>query len=134
PELEPDEPSGGAVAPATPHPAPLPRRTLPRSHPRQEPSALAAHAGICAGGRPQGRSLPRSTPVNTGTRRSLAIARLDRAVGSIGLDRRIAESCLTRSSGVAARRRVWRSPRRALALRRPRPARRAVPALPVALI
>jgi len=25
--------------------------------------------------------------VNTGTRRSLAIARLDRAVGSIGLDR-----------------------------------------------
>ena len=27
---------------------------------RQEPSALAAHAGICAGGRPQGRSLPRS--------------------------------------------------------------------------
>jgi len=28
--------------------------------PRQEPSALAAHAGICAGGRPQGRSLPRS--------------------------------------------------------------------------
>src|SRR5690242_5394458 len=29
----------------------------------------------------------RPTPVNTGTRRSLAIARLDRAVGSIGLDR-----------------------------------------------
>jgi hypothetical protein len=28
--------------------------------PRQEPSALAAHAGICAGGRPQGRSLPRT--------------------------------------------------------------------------
>ena len=27
---------------------------------RQEPSALAAHAGICAGGRPQGRSLPRT--------------------------------------------------------------------------
>jgi len=46
--------------PPPPHPAPLPRRALPRSHPRQEPSALAAHAGICAGGRPQGRSLPRS--------------------------------------------------------------------------
>ncbi len=59
PELEPDEPPRDAVAPATPHPAPLPGRTLPRSHPRQEPSALAAHAGICAGGRPQGRSLPR---------------------------------------------------------------------------
>jgi hypothetical protein len=39
---------------------PLPRRTLSRSHLRQEPSALAAHAGICAGGRPQGRSPPRS--------------------------------------------------------------------------
>ena len=62
PELEPDEPPRDAVAPATPHPAPLPGRTLPRSHPRQEPSALAAHAGICAGGRPQGLSLPRSTP------------------------------------------------------------------------
>src|SRR5262249_49402233 len=60
PKLEPDKPSRGPVAPATPHPAPLPRRALPRSHPRQEPSALAAHAGICAGGRPQGRSLPRS--------------------------------------------------------------------------
>ena len=39
--------------------ASLPRRALWRSYPRQEPSALAAHAGICAGGRPQGRSLPR---------------------------------------------------------------------------
>jgi hypothetical protein len=28
---------------------PLPRRTLRRSHPRQEPSALAAHAAISAG-------------------------------------------------------------------------------------
>ena len=27
--------------------------------PRQEPSAVVPHAGICAGGRPQGRSLPR---------------------------------------------------------------------------
>src|ERR1043165_5622988 len=44
----------------------LPGRTLPRSHPRQEPSALAAHAGICAGSRPQWRSLPRSAPVSAG--------------------------------------------------------------------
>ena len=39
---------------------PWPERAIRRPHPRQEPSALAAHAGICAGGRRQGRSLPRS--------------------------------------------------------------------------
>ncbi len=33
--------------------APLPQRALRRPHPRQEPSALTGHAGICAGGRPQ---------------------------------------------------------------------------------
>jgi RNA-directed DNA polymerase len=42
-------------------PAPLARATLRRHDPRQEPSALDAHAGICAGGRRQRRSLPRST-------------------------------------------------------------------------
>jgi hypothetical protein len=49
------------MATTRPRKTPLPRRTLPRPYPRQEPSALAAHAGICAGGRPQGRSLPRSS-------------------------------------------------------------------------
>ncbi len=34
-------------------------RPVRRPYPRQEPSALAVLAGICAGGRPQGRSLPR---------------------------------------------------------------------------
>ena len=29
-----------------------------RSYPRQEPSAVIPHAGICAGGGPQGRFLP----------------------------------------------------------------------------
>ena len=43
------------LPPARPMP---PDRALQRSHPRQEPSALAVHAGICAGGRPKGRSLP----------------------------------------------------------------------------
>jgi RNA-directed DNA polymerase len=33
-------------------PAPLARRAIRRSYPSQEPSALAAHAGICAGGGP----------------------------------------------------------------------------------
>ena len=37
---------------------PWPRRPLPRQNPREEPSALDAHAGICAGGRQQWRSLP----------------------------------------------------------------------------
>ncbi len=39
--------------------ASLARAALRRHDPRQEPSALDAHAGICAGGRPRGRSLPR---------------------------------------------------------------------------
>jgi hypothetical protein len=33
------------------------------SDPRQEPSAVIPHVGVCAGGRPQGRSLPRPSPV-----------------------------------------------------------------------
>ena len=45
--------------PSTRIPAPTPLRALRRPHPRQEPSAVVPLAGICAGGRPQGRSLPR---------------------------------------------------------------------------
>jgi len=40
-------------------PASLPGGALRRQNLRQEPSAVVPHAGICAGGRPQGRSLPR---------------------------------------------------------------------------
>ena len=36
------------------------------THPRQEPSAVIPHAGICAGGRPQGRSLPRPSGPESG--------------------------------------------------------------------
>jgi RNA-directed DNA polymerase len=43
--------------PRTMHPYPDAR--FAATHPRQEPSAVIPHAGICAGGRPQGRSLPR---------------------------------------------------------------------------
>jgi RNA-directed DNA polymerase len=45
------------MAPTRPRDPPLARRAIRRSHPRQEPSALAAHAGICAGAKPAGRSL-----------------------------------------------------------------------------
>ena len=38
---------------------PFPEARFAASHPWQEPSAVIPHAGICAGGRPQGRSLPR---------------------------------------------------------------------------
>jgi hypothetical protein len=45
-----DAQTGRQMAPELPH-FPSPRcGTLVRHHPRQEPSALAAHAGICAGG------------------------------------------------------------------------------------
>jgi hypothetical protein len=40
-------------------PASVAERALQRSYPRQEPSALDAHAGICAGGAWQRGSLPR---------------------------------------------------------------------------
>ncbi len=59
-ELGADETPHRSVAPACSHPASLSRDALRRSYSRQEPSAVVPHAGICAGGRPQGRSLPRS--------------------------------------------------------------------------
>jgi len=34
-----------------------------RLYPRQEPNAVVPHAGICAGGGPQGPSLPRPDPL-----------------------------------------------------------------------
>src|SRR5439155_26945795 len=48
-----------AVASTSPRDASLPGGALRRQDLRQEPSAVVPHAGICAGGRPQGRSLPR---------------------------------------------------------------------------
>jgi hypothetical protein len=48
------------MAPTCPHPAPLARRAVQRQNPREEPSALAVHAGICAGGAWRRGSLPRS--------------------------------------------------------------------------
>ena len=49
----------GPVAPL--HGSPKPR-TAQWYHPRQEPGAGKPHAGICAGGWSQGRSLPRPSP------------------------------------------------------------------------
>ena len=54
-----DETDQDPMATASPRDAPLPERALRRQNPRQEPGAVVPHAGICAGGRPQGRSLPR---------------------------------------------------------------------------
>jgi hypothetical protein len=51
------------MAPASPDHASFAQPAIQRQDPSQEPSALAVHAGICAGGRPsqtgEGRSLPR---------------------------------------------------------------------------
>ena len=58
-ELEADGPSHHEVATTRPRAASLSRRAIRRQNPRQEPSAVIPHAGICAGGRSQGRSLPR---------------------------------------------------------------------------
>ena len=48
------------VATPCPHRASLPQRALRRQDPRQEPGALIPHAGICPGGRPQGRDSSKS--------------------------------------------------------------------------
>jgi hypothetical protein len=45
------------------------RCASPPDNPRREPSAVVPHAGICAGGRPQGRSLPRRSSAASGPRR-----------------------------------------------------------------
>src|SRR5712691_6292046 len=45
------------VAPC-PRAASISRTALRRSHPRQEPSAVVPHAGVCAGGGEQSSSLP----------------------------------------------------------------------------
>ena len=49
PHLEADVPPRRPLAATRPHPASLPTRALRRPHPRQEPSAVVPHAGICAG-------------------------------------------------------------------------------------
>src|SRR6516164_1658016 len=50
--------------PAVPtHPASVARKAVPRHYPRWEPGALAAPAGICAGGEEKSSSLPRPPPL-----------------------------------------------------------------------
>ena len=58
PDLGADEPARSAMAPCRPDHASLAERPVRRPYPRQEPSAVVPLAGICPGGRPQGRSLP----------------------------------------------------------------------------
>ena len=59
PELETHGPPRHPVAAPGPDQASMAERAIRRPHPRREPSAVVPLAGICAGGRPQGRSLPR---------------------------------------------------------------------------
>src|SRR3954470_23971083 len=50
------------MATSTADPAPLARAAVRRYYPRQEPSAVVPHAGICAGGGRQRPSLPQPIP------------------------------------------------------------------------
>src|ERR1700682_2223742 len=63
------------MATSTSNPASLARRAIPRSYPRQEPSAVVPHAGICAGGSPssqgEGLSLPRRKRRTTGMEKGM---------------------------------------------------------------
>jgi hypothetical protein len=60
-ELAADATPLGALPPSRPLHPPMARPALRRQNPSQEPSALAAHAGICAGGRSQ-RAVPTGAP------------------------------------------------------------------------
>ena len=59
PDMGAHSPPQSPMATTYPHPAPMAQRAVRRQNPRQEPSALDAHAGICAGGGRQRPSLPR---------------------------------------------------------------------------
>jgi hypothetical protein len=48
-ELEADEPTGAAMVVPCPRATPLPQGPFRRQDPRQEPSAVVPHAGICSG-------------------------------------------------------------------------------------
>jgi hypothetical protein len=58
-EVAEDDADRGSLVAQPETPAPLSRLTVRRHDPRWEPGALAAHAGICAGGGEQSPSLPR---------------------------------------------------------------------------
>ena len=75
PHLATDEPHRDSMATTRPCEASIPRHAVRRQNPRQEPSAVILHAGICAGGRPKGRSLPRSStwPAPVAHRRMLRV-------------------------------------------------------------
>src|SRR3990170_4808960 len=49
-QLGADAAAPSALAPPSPHPPPLSSAATWRCHPRQEPSAVVPHAGICGGG------------------------------------------------------------------------------------
>ena len=59
PDMGAHSPPQSPMATTYPHPASMAEREVRRQDPRQEPSALDAHAGICAGGGRQRPSLPR---------------------------------------------------------------------------
>src|SRR4051794_18458792 len=73
-------------------PASVAERALQRSYPRQEPSALDAHAGICAGGRQQRQSLPRLSHAGS----ALLVQVADKTGLTRALSRRLGGLCQRR--------------------------------------
>src|ERR1039458_7658526 len=67
------------MATSTANPAPVARAAICRHHPRQEPSAVVPHAGICAGGGQQWPYLPQPRVIGFYLRAiTLAYVRQDR--------------------------------------------------------
>src|SRR4249920_2044518 len=71
----------------------------PTFDPREEPGALAAHAGICAGGEEQSSSLPRPSPLQYPGHPQALIDAL--AFGEIMLPTAASPSCLAECHGYA---------------------------------
>ncbi len=61
-DVDSNEDDRGPVPAVSTYPASVAREAVPRHHPRWEPGALAAPAGICAGGGEKSPSLPRPPP------------------------------------------------------------------------
>ena len=84
PRLEPDAPNRCTLVAFDPHRSSVARPAASRLHPRQEPSAVILHAGICAGGdpRPRGRgpSLPQPQYLHASESRPLAARLVPRSL------------------------------------------------------
>ena len=93
-DVDPNEDDRRPVLANPSHPASVAGEAVPRHHPRWEPGALAAPAGICAGGGQQWPSLPRPRQVRAAHRSSQ-----DWKLAGLELERRFDRLCGSAGEG-----------------------------------